>query len=247
MVRRSSGCFCAHWWLVLLAGLPTAVCSACSTAGSAALDAGPDASKGAASSNGGGDDGRSASSSGASSSDAPSSGASSGSSASDSSGATHDAGDASEAATFDDAGGFDSSHTDGDTGRAGDTGLLEDSGGDGGGAACGTQTCGPTQFCVHQFCCAGGAYVCCPPGGGVGPCSPVPDGGCSLGYVPGNGNAICPPGDCIFSGCEQTPAPYCVDTPPNCQPCSDVVLGSTVTCFTSTCVAATQDGECRSP
>ena len=69
--------------------------------------------------------------------------------------------------------------------------------------ACGTQTCGPTQYCIHP--CCGGA----PPA-----CIEKPEGGsCPAGYHDG-----CSYGGCAgVSCCEMDPCtpppPYCADVP----------------------------------
>lgn len=72
--------------------------------------------------------------------------------------------------------------------------------------ACGSQTCGATQLCVHPCC-----------GGTAPPCEPALDGGaCPAGFHP---DPSCPQqsGGCRADPCTPPP-PYCTDkvTEPGC-------------------------------
>jgi hypothetical protein len=72
--------------------------------------------------------------------------------------------------------------------------------------ACGSATCGATQYCIHPCC------------GGVAMCIEKPEGGtCPAGTTPGQ----CSPSGqegCIGGNCTPPP-PYCVDDPKTVQNC----------------------------
>jgi hypothetical protein len=83
------------------------------------------------------------------------------------------------------------------------TGSPADGGG--GPSACGDQTCGSGQICVHPTCCQGGGVTC----------HPLPDSG----TCPANTDPVtCPveakPG-CMDRPCTK-PDPFCMDLPGSC-------------------------------
>ncbi len=81
------------------------------------------------------------------------------------------------------------------TGDAGDSGQSDGSSNDGPLLACGTTTCGATEYCIHPCC------------GGANECVPLDDGG------------LCAPGLVMSTMCSsQAPCsmPPCVPPPPYC-------------------------------
>jgi len=92
---------------------------------------------------------------------------------------------------------------------AGSAGVGGASAGAGGGGplACGSQTCGPTQYCVKP-CCGGAPPMCVmKPDGGT--CPVGTHAGCSF---PGS-QCTTPAACCEYDPCT-TPPPYCSDTMP---------------------------------
>jgi hypothetical protein len=103
-------------------------------------------------------------------------------------------------------------------GGGGSGGSGGDSGTDGpppadGPFACGSETCSPTQYCIHPCC------------GGAPPlCQDKPDGGgCPRGFHEGCSGGVgvgsCTGPDCCEADPCQPPPPYCADSPESgCDP-----------------------------
>jgi hypothetical protein len=112
-----------------------------------------------------------------------------------------------------------------------------DSGDSSGPAACGTMTCGPTQFCVHPCCGASGQPLCW---------APTDAGTCPVGYSPVND--FCGPGfGCVSDQCMPVPRPHCVDTPPQCSTCAAAQQMGFAVCTTETCSIPVSDGASLCP